>query len=78
MKERTTRRERKPAMGGQALGLTHAENMETRSWQLPSGKQLPEFALRSGFLVPLLFRAEGPSNIDHAFTGAHFWLRDRQ
>ena len=35
-----------------------AEWLDSRSWRLPSGKALAEFALQSGFLAPLLFRVE--------------------
>ena len=31
------------------------EWLDARSWQLPSGKALAEFALQTGFLAPLLF-----------------------
>jgi hypothetical protein len=41
-------------MGGMPL-----EWLDAGSWRLPSGKALAEFALHSGFLVPLLFRADG-------------------
>ena len=37
-------------------GLTHLpmEWMDPMSWRLPSGKDLAEFALQSGFLAPLM------------------------
>jgi hypothetical protein len=34
------------------------EWLDARSWRLPSGKALAEFALQTGFLAPLLFRSE--------------------
>ena len=34
------------------------EWLDARSWRLPSGKALAEFALQAGFLAPLLFRSE--------------------
>jgi hypothetical protein len=36
------------------------EWLDARSWRLPSGKALAEFALQTGFLAPLLFRSEVP------------------
>lgn len=36
------------------------EWLDARSWRLPSGKALAEFALQAGFLAPLLFRSETP------------------
>jgi hypothetical protein len=36
------------------------EWLDARSWRLPSGKALAEFALQTGFLAPLLFRQEPP------------------
>lgn len=43
-----------------ALGVTGMplEWLDARSWRLPSGKALAEFALQAGFLAPLLFRSE--------------------
>ena len=34
------------------------EWLDARSWRLPSGKALAEFALQTGFLAPLLFRSD--------------------
>ena len=36
------------------------EWLDARSWRLPSGKALAEFALQTGFLAPLLFRSDAP------------------
>jgi len=36
------------------------EWLDARSWRLPSGKALAEFALQTGFLAPLLFRQQPP------------------
>ena len=35
------------------------EWLDASSWRLPSGKALAEFALQTGFLAPLLFKARG-------------------
>jgi len=43
------------AMSGMPL-----EWLDARSWRLPSGKALAEFALQTGFLAPLLFRSDAP------------------
>lgn len=40
------------------------EWLDARSWRLPSGKALAEFALQTGFLAPLLFRSDVPSKIE--------------
>jgi hypothetical protein len=34
------------------------EWLDAGNWRLPSGQALAEFALRAGFLAPLLFKAE--------------------
>ncbi|HUJ49799.1 MAG TPA: hypothetical protein VLW25_06355 [Bryobacteraceae bacterium] len=55
-----------PGFGGRrasnTLGVTGLplEWLDARSWRLPSGKALAEFALQAGFLAPLLFRPEPP------------------
>jgi hypothetical protein len=48
---------------GNAFGVSGMSGMplewlDARSWRLPSGKALAEFALQTGFLAPLLFRQE--------------------
>lgn len=48
---------RRVASGLDMAGMP-LEWLDAGSWRLPSGKALAEFALHSGFLVPLLFRAE--------------------
>jgi len=45
------------------------EWLDARSWRLPSGKALAEFALQSGFLAPLLFRS-GTSRESHGLAGS--------
>lgn len=35
------------------------EWLDAGTWRLPSGQALAEFALRSGFVAPLLFRTPG-------------------
>ena len=46
------------------------EWLDARSWQLPSGKALAEFALQTGFLAPLLFRTDAPRSSGTALDGA--------
>ncbi|MDP9171413.1 MAG: hypothetical protein M3N54_12405 [Acidobacteriota bacterium] len=46
------------------------EWLDAGSWRLPSGKALAEFALQSGFLAPLLFKAQ-------RFGGAGHGAEDR-
>ena len=46
------------------------EWLGARSWRLPSGKALAEFALQAGFLAPLLFNGErfgGTERVSGAF-----------
>ena len=38
------------------------EWLDARSWRLPSGKALAEFALQAGFVAPLLFRPDSRKN----------------
>jgi len=45
------------------------EWLDARSWRLPSGKALAEFALQAGFLAPLLFRPEAQKNSDSLSAG---------
>ncbi len=45
------------------------EWLDARSWRLPSGKALAEFALQSGFLAPLLFRPNAPKSSDGFSSG---------
>jgi hypothetical protein len=50
---------------GNAFSVTGMSGMplewlDARSWRLPSGKALAEFALQTGFLAPLLFRSDVP------------------
>jgi len=45
------------------------EWLDARSWRLPSGKALAEFALQAGFLAPLLFRPEAPKTSDGLLSG---------
>lgn len=48
------------ASGGLGAAGLPLEWLDARSWRLPSGKALAEFALQAGFLAPLLFRRETP------------------
>lgn len=41
-----------------AINSMPVEWLDGESWRLPSGKLLAEFALQSGFLAPVVFRAE--------------------
>jgi hypothetical protein len=45
------------------------EWLDARSWRLPSGKALAEFALQTGFLAPLLFRSDAPRRSGTALEG---------
>ena len=45
------------------------EWLDARSWRLPSGKALAEFALQAGFLAPLLFRPESSKKSDGMLSG---------
>ena len=45
------------------------EWLDAGSWRLPSGQALAEFALRAGFLAPLLFRAEAGESQAGALAG---------
>ncbi len=45
-------------MGNLSMHQMPVEWLDSGSWRLPSGKALAEFALQSGFLAPLLFRAD--------------------
>jgi hypothetical protein len=45
-------------LSGMPLSGMPMEWLDARSWRLPSGKALAEFALQTGFLAPLLFRSE--------------------
>jgi len=45
------------------------EWLDARSWRLPSGKALAEFALQAGFLAPMLFRPETPKASDGLLSG---------
>jgi len=45
------------------------EWLDARSWRLPSGKALAEFALQAGFLAPLLFRPETRKDSDSLLSG---------
>lgn len=45
------------------------EWLDARSWRLPSGKALAEFALQAGFLAPLLFRPESPKTSGGLLSG---------
>ena len=45
------------------------EWLDARSWRLPSGKALAEFALQAGFLAPLLFRPETRKDSDSSLSG---------
>lgn len=45
------------------------EWLDARSWRLPSGKALAEFALQSGFLAPLVFRS-ATSKESHCLAGS--------
>ena len=61
---------------GSTLGVSGMplEWLDARSWRLPSGKALAEFALQTGFLAPLIFRSETPrrkstGSVDGALLG---------
>jgi len=61
---------------GSTLGVSGMplEWLDARSWRLPSGKALAEFALQTGFLAPLIFRPESPrrkatSSVEGALLG---------
>lgn len=62
--------------GGLGMSGMPLEWLDAGSWRLPSGKALAEFALQSGFLVPLLlrgdaFESESQSSVDtRALAGA--------
>jgi hypothetical protein len=55
-------------ISGMPLSGMPMEWLDARSWRLPSGKALAEFALQTGFLAPLLFRSE-PSRRTGASLG---------
>ena len=55
--------------GGFVKGLP-LEWLDARSWRLPSGKALAEFALQAGFLAPLLLRPDHPKSSDGLLSGA--------
>jgi hypothetical protein len=61
-------------LSGMPMSGMPMEWLDARSWRLPSGKALAEFALQAGFLAPLLFRAERfgrrPANAARALGGA--------
>jgi len=65
-----------PGFGGRrassTLGVTGLplEWLDARSWRLPSGKALAEFALQAGFLAPLLFRPERSKTSGGLLSGA--------
>lgn len=44
--------------GSRRLSAFPLEWLDTRSWRLPSGQALAEFALQAGFLAPLLLQPE--------------------
>ncbi|HLH00805.1 MAG TPA: hypothetical protein VKX49_31145 [Bryobacteraceae bacterium] len=47
--------------GALGVPVMPLEWLDARSWRLPSGKALAEFALQAGFLAPLLFRPDIPA-----------------
>lgn len=44
--------------GGLRLGPMPLEWLDAKTWRLPSGQALAEFALQAGFLAPLLLQPE--------------------
>ncbi len=51
------------------------EWLDAGSWRLPSGQALAEFALRAGFLAPLLFRSEAGESRGRGLSGRSEWSR---